>query len=236
MNEMIEVTVEDLSHQGEGIAKVNGYPLFIPGALPGDQLQISITQLKKNFGLGRIIRILKASADRVDPLCDKFGQCGGCQTMGLSYDAQLRFKEKRVRDSLLRIGHIKTLVLPVLGMQDPWYYRNKTQLPIGWHHGSLSIGFYQQASHQIVDTNRCYIQHPVMDAVRQIVRDYLNEYQVPIYDEKSGKGLVRHLVVKTGFASKQVMVIVVINGMKLPQQDMLISRLSKEIPGWSVWC
>lgn len=230
-NQTFKTKVIDLSHQGEGIAKVDGFPLFIQDALPGDELQVRVIQVKKSYGIATVIKIIQPSPDRINPPCDKFGQCGGCQTMSLDYEMQLSYKEKRVKDALERIGKIDTPVKPALGMKEPWGYRNKAQFPIGWSHEKLSIGFYKQGSHEIVDTDQCLIQHPVMDIARRQIRHFLTTTQMSIYDESTGKGLVRHLIVKTGFETGQVMIILVINGEDLPQEKTLISLLKDEVPG-----
>jgi len=227
---LVKVIVEDLSHLGEGIAKVDGFPLFIPAAMPGDELMVEIVETRKNFGFAKIKEIITPSPNRVHPRCEKFGTCGGCQTMSLSYETQLHFKEKRVKDSIQRIGKINTPVSTIIGMEDPWYYRNKAQFPIGIKDNKVVIGFYRQGTHNIIDSTKCYIQHPIIDKVRAVMRDYIAVHNISIYDEKSGKGLLRHLVVKTGFATEEVMVIVVINGDLLPHQDHLIESLKQVIP------
>jgi 23S rRNA (uracil1939-C5)-methyltransferase len=225
------VEIEDLTHQGEGIAKVDGFPLFIQGALPGDQVSVKIIQLKKSFGLAEIENIIAPSADRVNPLCDKFGVCGGCQLMALNYPTQLYYKQKRVHDSLRRIGRIDAPVLPIIGMDDPWHYRNKGQFPVGYADGKLSIGFFRQGSHEIINLEKCLIEHPVMETVLHIVREYLETFHISVYNEKTGKGLVRHLIIKAGFETGEVMVILVINGDSVPQQEKLTELLHKGVPG-----
>lgn len=228
---LVRVTVEDLSHLGEGVAKVDGFPLFIPAAIPGDVIEVEIAKKRKNFGYATIKQIITPSPDRVHPQCDKFGNCGGCQTMSLSYEAQLIYKEKRVKDSIMRIGKINTAVSSIIGMNEPWYYRNKAQFPIGKIDDETIMGFYRQGSHEIVDSRKCYIQHPIIDKTRETVRRFINDFNLSVYNEVTGEGLIRHLIVKTGFETDEVMVIMVINGEALPDQDQLIEELKESIPG-----
>ncbi|MEN1759176.1 23S rRNA (uracil(1939)-C(5))-methyltransferase RlmD [Anoxynatronum sibiricum] len=227
LNEKFTVTIEDLTHEGEGVAKVDGFPLFIPNALPGDEMVVMVTRVRKNFGLASKQQLINPSPNRVNPLCELFNQCGGCQTMSLNYPTQLIFKEKRVSDSLKRIGKIDTVVKPVLGMKEPWHYRNKAQFPIGLSHHKLSIGFYRQGSHDIIDTRKCHIQHSIMENVVKILRDFLEKEHISIYNETTNTGLVRHLVTKVGFATGEVMVILVINGKHLPKSHLLVEALQQ---------
>lgn len=231
INENYTVTIEDLTHEGEGVAKVDGFPLFIPDALPGDEMVVTVTRVRKNFGLARKETLLNPSPNRVNPLCESFNQCGGCQTMSLDYPIQLIYKEKRVSDSLKRIGKVHTPVKPVLGMKEPWNYRNKAQFPIGLSHQKLAIGFYRQGSHDIVDTQQCHIQHPIIETVVRILRGFLKNQRISLYNEATGTGLVRHLVTKVGFATGEVMVILVINGKQLPQSQVLVEALQQQVEG-----
>ena len=226
------VDIHDLTHMGEGIAKIDGFPVFIPGVLPGERALIRIRQVKKNFGFGNLIRIIHESPQRVDPPCLVYPACGGCQIMHASYAGQMTFKQKRVKDSIERIGGITFPVKPVLGMAHPWRYRNKSQFPVGMSGNRPIIGFYQKGSHAIVDTNECLIQPSVMDKGLQVVRKYLADHTISIYDEKTGKGLFRHVIFREGTATGQVMVIVVLNGNKLPGQERLFNELKKAIPGF----
>ncbi len=230
-DKLVKVIVEDLSHLGEGVAKVDGFPIFIPAAMPGDELEVEIVKTKKNFGFGRIKNIINPSSTRVHPRCDKFGICGGCQTMSLAYETQLEFKEKRVKDSIQRIGKINTPVSTIIGMEDPWNYRNKAQFPIGINGNRVVMGFYRQGTHDIVNSTKCYIQHPTIDKVREVMRAFIVEHNISLYDEDTGKGLIRHLVVKVGFTTEEVMVILVINGEKLPHEGHLVENLKQVIPG-----
>ena len=229
-NGVYTVVIEDLTHQGEGVGKVEGFPLFIPGTVPGDTVKVQVRKLRKNFGLAELLQILEPSPDRVNAVCEHHNLCGGCQTLTLRYDVQLAFKEKQVKDALKRIGKIDTEVKPVLGMENPLRYRNKAQFPVGYSHENLSIGFYQRGTHEIVDMEDCSIQHPFNKEVIRVLKSYAEESNVSIYDEKTGKGLLRHLVTKIGFQSGEQMIILVINGHRLPEEALLIHKMTQEFP------
>ncbi len=224
------VIIEDLTHQGEGVGKVEGFPLFIPGTVPGDMVKVQVRKLRKNFGLADLIQVQEPSPDRVNAACQHHNLCGGCQTLTLCYDVQLAFKEKQVKDALKRIGKIDTEVKPILGMEDPLRYRNKAQFPIGYAHEKLSIGFYQRGSHDIVDMEDCKIQHPFNQEVIHVLKTYIEESDASIYDEKTGKGLLRHLVTKIGFQSREQMIILVVNGHQLPEEELLIHKMTQTFP------
>lgn len=158
-NDYIEVDFIDLTHDGAGVAKVDGYPLFVANALPGEKAKIKVTKVNKGYGFGRLIEVIEKSQYRVDAPCPIYKECGGCQLQHLSYEGQMVAKEKQVREVLTRIGKLENVkVHPVLGMEEPWRYRNKAQVPIGDQEGGLIGGFYQQRTHQIIDMKTCLIQ------------------------------------------------------------------------------
>jgi len=238
-NQTVEVTIEDIGINGEGIGKYDGYPLFIKDAIVGDRIEALITKASKNYGYARLSRIITPSPDRVEARCRQARTCGGCQLQELSYDRQLFFKEKKVRDSLRRIGGFDEAVLdrvfePIMGMDDPWYYRNKAQVPVGYDRsGKLVAGFFAGRTHQIIPMEGCVINMPGSDAVINKVLNYMQANRITAYDETSGKGTVRHILLRYGFFSGQWMVCLVINdpsGEKLRNSDQLIESL-REIPG-----
>lgn len=157
-NEYYDVTFEDLTHDGAGVAKVEGFPIFVPNGLPDEKAKIKVINVKKGYAFGRLIELYEESKDRVDAPCPIFKQCGGCQLQHISYEGQLRAKQKQVQEVLARIGHLKNIpVHPVLGMDNPWRYRNKAQVPVADREGGLVAGFYQQRSHEIIDMESCLI-------------------------------------------------------------------------------
>lgn len=223
------VTIEDLGHKGEGIGKVKGIPLFIEGGLPGDELKVEVTKLKKNYGFAKLLEIQKPSDKRVIPRCPIAGVCGGCQIMNLDYSEQLNIKTRRVREALKRIGKVEAPVKETIGMKEPYHYRNKAQFPIGMQGNEPVMGFFKTGTHEIVNTEHCYIQHPVNDVLTRIVKAYIKKHSITVYNEKSRKGLLRHMVSRVSYETGEVMVIFVINGKELPHKEELINDLKSEV-------
>ncbi len=228
-NGIYTVTIEDLGHKGEGIGKVKGIPLFIEGGLPGDELKVEVTKLKKNYGFAKLLEIEKPSDKRVIPRCPIAEVCGGCQIMNLDYSEQLNIKTKRVRETLKRIGKVEAPVRETIGMNEPYHYRNKAQFPIGLQGNEPVMGFFKTGTHEIVNTEHCYIQHPVNDVLTRIVKAYIKKHSITVYNEKSRKGLLRHMVSRVSYETGEVMVIFVINGKELPHEEELIKALKSEV-------
>jgi len=230
-NSIYSIKIEDLGHAGEGVGKIEGFTVFVDGGIPGDYLKIKLKTLKKNYGIGRIIEILQPSNDRVTPICPLANTCGGCQIMQMDYEAQLDIKRKRVKDILERIGKIQTTVHPTIGMDNPYEYRNKAQFPVGKIKGQAILGFYKKGSHEIVATEHCHIQSPINKEIIQVMKEYIKNYDISVYDEKTGKGILRHVVTKVGFTTGEVMVVLVTNGRNLPYKKALIEILEKSVDG-----
>lgn len=231
-NQLAEVVIQDMTENGEGIGKLDGYTLFIKDTVIGDHVLVKIIKAKKTYGYARLMEILTPSADRTEPRCPAAGPCGGCQLQSMTYEAQLAFKRKKVEDHLRRIGGFADITVePVIGMEEPWCYRNKAQFPVGRDRdGKIRIGFYAGRTHSIIETERCYLGWPVNEQVLTIVRTWMNRQKIEPYDETTGKGLIRHVLIREGRATGQVMVCLVINGKKLPAAEMLVQEL-KDIPG-----
>jgi 23S rRNA (uracil1939-C5)-methyltransferase len=241
-----EAKIIGIGHDGEGVGRVDGFTLFIHGALPGEKVRVKVIKLKKQFGYGKLIKVIEPSPDRVEPPCAIYKQCGGCQLQHLSYEAQLKTKRKMVVDNLERIGKLKVhvdgvseaenvmdsgiVVHPTLGMDNPWRYRNKAQMPIGEHEGGLIGGFYAQGSHRIIDTDECLIQHSENDNVVLKVKNIAKELKIRAYNEETHRGLLRHVVVKHGFATNETMVVLVTNGENISKQDVLVNLIRQEFP------
>ena len=227
-NKTYEMKIAALGSSGEGIGRIEGYTVFVEGALPGETCLVLIVKTRKNFGYGKLMEILVPSPDRRAPYCPVAKQCGGCQLQHLSYEAQLAYKTKEVQDDLERIGGIKDItVKPAIGMDEPWRYRNKAQFPVGQGKDGCAIGFYAKRSHRIIDTEQCFLQNERNDAIVALVRDFLNEFRIPLYDEETHKGLVRHILTRIGRNSGEVMVCIVLNGNRLPHSEVLVERLQK---------
>ena len=227
-NDIVRLTISDIGTDGEGIGKVDGYTLFVKDAVIGDTITARVIKLKKNYGYGRLMEVIEPSKDRVEPVCPVARQCGGCQIQQMSYDAQLDFKRKLVEGNLRRIGGFSDIdVLPVIGMEEPYYYRNKAQYPVGRDKdGNVVIGFYAGRTHCIIDNQDCAIGARENVKILTAIRDYINENKVSVYDENTGKGAVRHILIRKGFHTGQVMVCIVVNGESLPHEDNLVAKLT----------
>ncbi|NRG46624.1 23S rRNA (uracil(1939)-C(5))-methyltransferase RlmD [Bacillus sp. CRN 9] len=231
-NDYIDVEFEDLTHEGAGVAKVDGYPLFVPNALPGEKAKIKVVKANKGYGFARLIETYEESPYRVKPLCPIYKECGGCQLQHLSYEGQLLAKEKQVREVLTRIGKLEDVkVHPTLGMQDPWRYRNKSQVPIGEHEGGLIGGFYQQRTHQIIDMKACLIQQEKNDEVIQKVKEICSRHGVRAYDEGRHKGGLRHIMARYGLVTGEVMIVLVTRTKDLTNKNKIIEEITAEISG-----
>lgn len=226
-NEVYTMTIEDLGSEGEGIGKIDGFTLFVKDAVIGDEIEVKVIKLKKNYGYGRLMKIIKPSEFRTEPLCPNAKACGGCQLQHLKYEKQLEYKQKKVENLLSRVGKITDYEMaPIIGMETPYFYRNKAQFPVGKNKdGQIVTGFYAGRTHSIIDTEKCYIQHPLNETLIHLVKQWMTENNIEPYDETSGRGLVRHILTRIGYVTKEVMVCLVINGDKLPATQTLIDSL-----------
>ena len=237
-NDVVTVEVTDIGIGGEGIGKVDGYTLFIKDAVIGDTVEVKVMKAKKNYGYARLMRIVKESAFRVSARCPEARRCGGCQIQEMDYRKQLKFKNTKVRNNLIRLGSVEEELLdqimePIAGMEEPFRYRNKAQFPIGVDkEGNLIAGFYAGRTHQIIPVpNRdCVLGVPENKVILDQILDYMREEKISAYDEERHKGLVRHVLVRYGFTTKEIMVCLIINGDKLPSSEKLLEKLTK-IPG-----
>lgn len=233
-NDLLTVKIEDMGHDGEGIGKADGYTVFVKDAVIGDVVSAKMMKCQKTYGYARLMEVLEPSCDRVEPLCPYARQCGGCQLQALSYEKQLEYKQNKIKNNLIRIGGFAEEDIcmdPILGMDSPYHYRNKAQFPVGRdREGHLVTGFYAGRTHTIINNRKCFLGVKVNEQILDIVMDYMETYRISAYDETTGKGLVRHVLIRYGFASKQIMVCLIINGEKLPKAEKLVAELI-EIPG-----
>ncbi|MDK0735985.1 23S rRNA (uracil(1939)-C(5))-methyltransferase RlmD [Clostridium perfringens] len=223
-------------YEGEGIAKIdNKYPIFIEGALKGEKVKVRIVKVNKNFAYGKLMEVLEASEERVNPPCAIYKRCGGCKLQHASYKGQLDFKWDRVKDCVSKIGKLDpSIVKYPLGMEEPWRYRNKVQLPIGLINGEVKIGFFAPRSHDIIDMESCLIQDEIGDKVVKLTREWLEKFNIRPYNvdgEYDEKGIVRHIMIRRGFTTNEVMVVLVTNGEKLPHKEEFVDLMVKNIPG-----
>ncbi|OCA82674.1 MULTISPECIES: 23S rRNA (uracil(1939)-C(5))-methyltransferase RlmD [unclassified Bacillus (in: firmicutes)] len=231
-NDYIDVVFEDLTHEGSGVAKVEGYPIFVPFGLPGEKARIKVTKINKGYAFGRLMELLEESPDRVEPPCPIYRQCGGCQLQHLSYEGQLKAKEKMVREIMARIGKLPDVpVHPVLGMEQPWNYRNKAQVPVGEMEGGLVAGFYAKRSHEIINMDECLIQVSENDDTIRTVKNICEKYRVRAYDERNHKGLLRHIMVRHGQVTGEIMVVLVTRTPELPHAREIIKEIIDAVPG-----
>ncbi|HFE9686243.1 TPA: 23S rRNA (uracil(1939)-C(5))-methyltransferase RlmD [Clostridium perfringens] len=223
-------------YEGEGIAKIdNKYPIFIEGALKGEKVKVRIVKVNKNFAYGKLMEVLETSEERVNPPCAIYKRCGGCKLQHASYKAQLDFKWDRVKDCVSKIGKLDpSIVKYPLGMEEPWRYRNKVQLPIGLINGEVKIGFFAPRSHDIIDMESCLIQDEIGDKVVKLTREWIEKFNIRPYNvdgEYDEKGIVRHIMIRRGFTTNEVMVVLVTNGEKLPHKEEFVDLMVKNIPG-----
>ena len=239
-DDLLTVEITDIGNDGEGIGKIDGYTLFIKDAVIGDKVKAKIMKAKKNYAYAHLEEVITPSKDRVKPRCPIARQCGGCQIQNMSYESQLRFKQSKVRNNIVRLGgfdekEIDSIMEPIIGMDDPFKYRNKAQFPVGKDkNGKIVTGFYAGHSHNIIPNTDCIIGVPDNKEILEIIIAHMEKNHIEPYDEVTGKGLVRHILIRKGFVSGQLMVCLVINyknknnteSIYIKNQDELISKLS----------
>lgn len=236
-NDEFLLEIVDMGTEGEGIGRANGYALFVKDALVGDLVRVKVIKTKKHFGYARLLEIVEPSPYRVEPTCSVARQCGGCQLQHCSYEKQLQWKQEKIAGCLNRIGGFQVSLPgegkdgmlemePILGMEIPFHYRNKSQYPVGCdRNGRLIAGFYAGRTHQIIPCEECQIGHPSNPLIIQTILCFMEEYGITAYREAEHRGLVRHILIRVGKATGEVMVCLVINGKKLPYGKELVSRL-----------
>ncbi|OKP82847.1 RNA methyltransferase [Paenibacillus helianthi] len=282
-NDEVMLDIIGMTHEGEGVGRVEGFTLFVQGALPGEKVRAKVLKTKKQYGYAKLLELVQASGDRIQPPCPIYDQCGGCQLQHMDYTAQLAWKRQLVVDNLQRIGKLQIMgapgrgaiagsggaegaaeaanltagaeigasdgdnlagvsasaagaqadgiiVRPTLGMDEPWRYRNKAQVPIGVTDGGLVGGFYARGSHRIVDMETCLIQHEHNDDVVAAVKRIGRELGISAYDEETGRGLLRHVVVKKAFRTGEMMLVLVTNGRDIPHLDAWIGSIREALP------
>lgn len=232
-HDIVTVSIDDIGVNGEGIGKVNGYTLFVKDGIIGDVVEAKIMKAKKNYGYAKLLNIIATSPDRTIPRCKFARKCGGCQLQELKYEKQLVFKENKIKNSLERIGGFPPEILasvmePIVGMDEPFCYRNKAQFPFGTDkQGNPVAGFYAGRTHDIIANTDCALGVPVNREILEIILSFMKKHKICSYDEKTGQGLMRHVLIRFGFTTKEIMVCLVINGKTIPYQDDLILELVK---------
>lgn len=230
VHDIVEVEITGLGSTGEGVGKADGFTVFVQGALTGEKVKAKLTTVKKSYALGRMLQVLKKSEFRQKPVCEVFYKCGGCQLQHMTYAGQLESKRQQVKDAMGRIGHFKDVpVLPVLGDSQPLNYRNKMQCPIASQDGT-KIGFYKTGTHEVVDIKECHIQAAENNQIIEVIREWVRKYKVSIYNEQTGKGLLRHIIGRVSADNGEVMAGLVCTQKSLPNKEELIVMLRERIP------
>lgn len=246
-NDSFVVRIEDMSEDGSGIGKLDGFIWFIKDAVTGDLVEAKAMKMKKSYGFARLVKVLEPSENRVTPACPVARQCGGCQLQAMSYEEQLRFKENKVLNNLRRIGGFEDLrrvdadvaddrdheqavirFLPIMGMENPWRYRNKAQFPFGKNkEGEIVTGFYAGRTHDIIEQEDCLLGAEENQVILNIIKNHMKAYKIQPYKEETHYGLVRHALIRKGFKTGQLMVCLILNGKKLPGAEKLVEELCK---------
>lgn len=233
-NKDYEIYIDSFGNMGEGIGKINNFTVFVKGAVKGEKARIKIVKVNKNFAFGKLLKVIEKSDKRCEPICSIYKNCGGCQLQHISYREQLEFKKHKVMDCLERIGKVDTssiIVHDTIGMENPYYYRNKVQLPVGEVKGKVKIGFYRERSHEIIEVDRCFIQDETANEIMLIIKKWIEEFNITGYNEALGKGTLRHIMIRKAFKTGDIMLALVTNDKNLPHKEELIHSITTEIKG-----
>ncbi len=230
-NEKYILDIVDQGHEGQGVGKLNDFTVFVEGALTGEKVEVKVLKVTPSHAFGKLERVLRASPERNQPFCSVFARCGGCHLQHMSYPAQLEFKTRRVREAVRRIGGLEGVqIKDAIEMDSPLNYRNKAQYPVGLQGGQAVIGFYAGRTHEIISGSGCAVQHQTGLKLAEIIRDFIKEKGIPPYDEKTGKGIIRHIVTRIGFATGESMAVIIGNAAKLPHEAALVEYVRQRMP------
>lgn len=224
-NEYYAVEFIDMTHDGMGVCKIDGFPVFVANALKGEKAEIKIVKVNASFGFGRLIEVTSKSPFRKEPICDHFAECGGCNLMHMNYQMQLDFKKYRTKETLRKLGKIETKVNDTIGMLNPYYYRNKAVIPFGEENGKMISGLYKNRSHDIIDMKKCYIIPKITTDIVKYLRNVFEELNIPAYNEKIGTGVIRHLIIRNSYKFEDISVTIVTLTPKLPKKDIIVKKL-----------
>lgn len=228
-NDCIKETCVDLNHDGLGVIKVDNFPFFVNDLLPGEEAKVKIIKINKSYGIGKNIGLVKQSPNRVTPICKYFGVCGGCDLMHMTYKEQLKFKLQMANTTFKRIGHLDYEIKNIIGMDHPYNYRNKVQIPFSFRNGKVICGFYKKKSHDIVEIDSCYLQPNKATDIARFVRNLAIEFNIKAYDEVKKQGTLRHIVIRKT-TNDEYMIVLVINGSKLENSNEIINKLVNKYP------
>lgn len=229
--ERYEIELDDLAYGGDAVGRIENFAIFVSGGIPGEKVLIGVTEVKKNYGRGEIIKIIEPSPSRVSSPCPVAQECGGCQLKHISYRAQLELKEQMVKDVLKRIGGISAPVKPVLGMESPRFYRNKARYALGCdEEGQIRAGFYAPGTHRVVEHDLCQIQHPLTNRLVREILPLLDELNIQPYNRKKDSGYLKNLFIRVGVCSNQLMLVLVTAKSELPEQETLVREITDRVP------
>ena len=226
-NQEYIVDIIDNGFEGEGIAKIDNFTIFIPGTIKGEKVRVLIVKVLSSHGFGKVIEILEKSQARQDVDCNTYKRCGGCNLRHVKYEETLKMKQNAVQSLVNKTLKNKVQVKNTIGMENPLHYRNKAQYPIGMNKENKPvIGVFARRSHEIIPINNCLIQKPISEQIAKFILEYITKNNISVYDEKSGKGIFRHLVIKVGVKTNEVMCILVINAHSFKNENKLVEELS----------
>ena len=224
------IKIDSYGHEGEGVGKINNFTMFVKGAIKGETVKIKLIKVNKTYGIAKLLEVIVPSQHREKPVCSIYKRCGGCNLQHISYIEQLNFKTQRVKDVMERVGKLEDAKIHnTIGMEFPYNYRNKVQLPVGSIDSEVVVGFYAPRSHDIINMEHCYIQSKLGDKIIHILKEWMKENKIKSYDEKTHSGIIRHIMLREGFRTKEVMVVIVTNGAKLPNAKSLVQKLRENI-------
>lgn len=225
-NDDLEVNISDIGYEGEGIAKIDGYTTFVKGGLKGEKVKIKMLKVNKDYGFAKLVEVLEKSEERDEPICSVFGKCGGCSLQHINYEAQLDYKTNTVRNTLRKALGYDVDVEQTIGMGIPYNYRNKAQYPVV----DDKIGFFAGRTHALIENEKCYIQNETSDKLAKDAFKILRKYNISSYNEKSGKGCLRHIITRIGIHTGELMLVLVTNEKNIRHKDEIVSELTKEYP------
>ena len=235
-NDVVNIKIIDMDEKGQGIGKVEGFTLFVKDTVIGDVAKVKVMKTKKTYGFAKLMKIITPSPDRIEPACPHSRACGGCQLQEMSYDAELHFKENKVKNNLIRLGgfreeFIESIKEPIVGMNPCFRYRNKAQYPVGVDkEGNPIVGFYAGHTHDIIANTDCLLGREVNQKILRIILDFLKKEKIKPYNETTNVGLFRHVLIREGFKSGEIMVCFVVNGKSFPKEKELCKKLISEVP------
>lgn len=230
-NQEYIVEIIDNGYEGEGIAKIDGFTIFIPGAIKGEKIRILIVKVLSSHAFGKVLEILEPSKSRKDPDCLTYKRCGGCNLRHIKYDETLEMKQNAVQSLVNKTLTNKIEVQKTIGMENPIHYRNKAQYPVGINkNGEPIIGVFAERTHEVIPMEKCMIQNPKSEEIAKFIIELIKEKNISVYNEKTGKGLFRHIVIKIGIKTNEIMCILVINGKEIPYENELLERIKQKFP------